>query len=91
LFVLRGAEFRDPNRLLQGSGKKVRHIVLTIAEDLYSAGIRGLIAETLGCAAPQAAATPRQRTVIKSVSAKRRTRRPSPGRTGGRRKEKHDG
>jgi hypothetical protein len=81
LFFLTGADLRGPRRLLRGNGRRVRHTVLTSAEDLDSAGIRELIAQAVRSAAPPSAVGPRHRTVIKSVSAKRRPRRPGPARS----------
>src|SRR5580658_11244844 len=43
LFFLQGAGLPDPNKLLKGSGKVVRHIVLAAAEDLDKPAIRGLM------------------------------------------------
>src|SRR4051794_8310361 len=47
LFFLRGAGLHDPRRLLKGSGKVVRHIVLADAADLDEPAVRDLMARAL--------------------------------------------
>ena len=47
LFFLQGAGLADPRRLLKGSGKIVRHIVLASAADLDLAAIQDLMAKAL--------------------------------------------
>jgi hypothetical protein len=77
LFFLRGATLPDPGKLLQGSGKQVRHIVLEDAGVLERPSVQKLISEALRrAAAPIDPAAPR-RIIIKSVSARQRPRRPS--------------
>lgn len=75
LFFLNGAGLPDPHKLLKGSGKKVRHIVLKDAADLDSPPVQDLMAHAL-----ERADTPLDgdggRIVIKAVSAKQRPRRP---------------
>jgi len=57
LFFLQGAGLPDPKRLLKGSGKVVRHIVLASAADLDQPAIQGLMATALQRAgAPEDAA-----------------------------------
>jgi hypothetical protein len=75
LFFLKGATLPDPRRLLKGSGKRVRHIVLEDATVLSRPGVRRLIAAALK-AAPWPAGRGR-RVVVKSISAKQRPRRPA--------------
>ncbi len=80
LFFLDGVKLKDPHKLLQGSGRQVRGVRLASADELDQPSIRALIEQAI---APHtqafAAATP-LRTVIRSVSAKQRARRPSPAR-----------
>jgi hypothetical protein len=75
LFFLQGAKLPDPNALLKGSGKTIRHIVLNDARDLDDAKVRALINAAVKRAAQIDPSAPR-RVVIKSVSAKQRPRRP---------------
>jgi hypothetical protein len=76
-FLQAGPALRDPNRLLKGSGTRVRNIPLTSAADLDTAPIRALIAEALERARVPIDASARRRLVIKSISPKQRARRPS--------------
>ena len=77
LFFLQGAALPDPHKVLKGSGKLVRHLVLQSAADLERPELRQLMAAALQRspkALDPAAGSP---IVIKSVSAKQRPRRPS--------------
>jgi hypothetical protein len=77
LFFTHGAGLPDPKKLLKGSGKRVRHLVLESAAALDQPEVRALVDQALarGKAFPQ---TGRGRIVIKSVLAKQRPRRPKP-------------
>ena len=76
LFFLQGAKLADPARLLRGSGKQARHIVLEDPADLESPALQALMTQALARAsAPFQSETP-NRIVIKSVSARQRPRRP---------------
>lgn len=77
LFFLQGAGLADPARLLKGSGKVVRHIVLASAADLDLPAIRELMAQALRRAEAGIDPTVPGRLVIRSVSAKQRPRRPA--------------
>ena len=77
LFFLRGADLPDPQKLLKGSGKVVRHIVLGSAVDLDKPAINALMKRALKCAAKPINGTSPGRIVIKSISAKQRPRRPA--------------
>ena len=76
LFFLQGAGLPDPNKLLKGSGKVVRHIVLAAAADLDKPAIQALMTIALNRARapidPDAPGT----LEIRSISAKQRPRRP---------------
>jgi hypothetical protein len=71
-----GAALPDPERLLVGSGARIRHVAIAAAADLRRPGVRRLIAAAIvqgrkaGAPAPKAA-----RSIVKAVSAKKR--RPS--------------
>jgi hypothetical protein len=77
LFFLQGAGLPDPNRLLKGSGKVARHLVLEDAEDLDRPAVQELIARALERARTPLDGTGPSRIVIKSVSARQRPRRPA--------------
>ncbi len=76
LFFTRGAALTDPHGLLQGSGSKMRHIVVKGAAMLDSGPVRALLKEAL---ATHPTRMPKSggRTIVKSVSAKQRPRRPT--------------
>ena len=76
-FLQNGPKLPDPNRLLKGSGSRVRSIPLKSAADLDAPPIRVLIAEALDRATVPIDASARRRLIIKSISAKQRPRRPS--------------
>jgi hypothetical protein len=77
LFFLRGADLPDPQKLLKGSGKVVRHVVLESAADLDKPAVKALMKRALErCDKPINSAAP-GRIIIKSVSAKQRPRRAS--------------
>ena len=71
LFFLDGAKLRDPKKILTGSGKIVRHIVLKSADDLDKLEVRELMKQALG-----KTSFDERRLVIKSISKKQRPRRP---------------
>jgi hypothetical protein len=75
LFFLQGAGLPDPNRLLKGSGKIARHIVLEDADDLDRPAVQELIAVALERARVPLDGAGERRLIIKSVSAKQRPRR----------------
>jgi hypothetical protein len=77
LFFLQGAGLPDPEGLLQGSGKVVRHIVLKSAEDLDKPAVQDLISGALACARTPFVRGASGRLLIKSVSVRQRPRRPA--------------
>ena len=77
LFFLYGAGLKDPKSLLEGKGSRVRSIRLKSAQDLDRADIRKLISQALAPHRDALAECPRRRLIIKSISPKRRPRRPS--------------
>jgi Domain of unknown function (DU1801) len=76
LCFLQGARLADPNKLLKGSGKVVRHIRLADADDLDKPVIEDLIARALKSARVPIDGTTKSQLIIKSISAKQRPRRP---------------
>ena len=76
LFLVGGPQLDDPAGLLKGDGGTMRHIVLDDPHRLESAAVRDLMAQATALAGnPFDAAQPSQ-TLIKSISAKQRPRRP---------------
>ena len=78
LFFARGARLPDPDGVLRGTGKQIRHVVLERIEVLNSAPVRRLMKDAVATH-PVPFGPGRGRTIIKSVSAKQRPRRPAQG------------
>ena len=74
-FLQNGPRIPDPDQLLQGSGNVVRHVRLTSAEDLDKPAVKRLIRETLRMAEVPIKRSAKGRMLIKSVSARRRSRK----------------
>lgn len=77
LFFLHGAALRDPNGLLEGQGKQVRSVRLKDPENINTLEVEALIAQAV---LPHGSAfldAPTLTTIVKSVSAKQRPRRPT--------------
>lgn len=77
LFFLKGARLPDPERVLQGAGSTVRHVVLDGPQDLDRPAIKALMAEAVRRSDPPFDPKGKRRLVIKSVSARQRPRRPA--------------
>jgi len=77
LFVMNGVQLPDPEGLLKGSGKGVRHIVLEDASTLDKPAVRAIMRLALERAPKKLDKKVPSRIVIKSISAKQRPRRPS--------------
>jgi hypothetical protein len=77
LFFLRGAALPDPERLLRGSGSRVRHVVLASADDLDAPALRGLVEEAISRAPAPFEPRGLGQVVVKSISARQRPRRPA--------------
>ena len=78
LFFADGKALRDPEKLLQGSGTRMRHIVLRTPGDLDSSGVAALMAQALRKAPTPIEPGARRRLVIQAVADRQRPRRPSP-------------
>ena len=72
-----GASLVDKEKLLHGNGNVVRHIRLSSPSVLDAPGVIALIAQAVERSNVEIPASQRSRTIIKSISAKRRPRRPS--------------
>jgi hypothetical protein len=75
-FIQDAPSLPDPERLLQGSGKVVRHIKLSSARDLDSPPIRALIKAAVRQSDVPFDRGAVSRLVIRSISPKQRPRRP---------------
>ena len=88
LCFLKGASLADPKKMLKGSGNVVRNIRLSSPAHLEDPDVERLVAAAIVAAEPSFendAAGPR--TIVKSISAKQRPRRPGQP---GARKSKRD-
>ena len=81
LCFLKGAKLADPKKLLRGGGNIVRNIRLAAAKDLEDPDVHGFVTAAIDAAAPSFPGGGPPRTIVKSVSAKQRPRRPSAART----------
>ena len=77
LFFFHAAGLPDPQKLLKGRGKAIRHLVLEDAAVLDTPGVQALVASALERAAKPLDGKSPGRLVIKSISAKQRPRRPA--------------
>jgi hypothetical protein len=77
LFFLWGKKLRDPEKLLKGSGKQVRSLVIENAGTLDDPAVEDLIAEALERAATPIDPTATRRITIRAIAAKQRPRRPA--------------
>jgi hypothetical protein len=77
LFFLYGATLADPQELLEGAGTQVRGIRLAAPADFDKPAVRALIAQACAPVAEALALAPPLHTVIKTVAAKQRARRPA--------------
>ena len=75
-FLQSGTKLPDPQKLLRGSGSRVRNVRLSSAKDLSTPAVKALLAESLRRAGVPIDPKARGRLIIKSISAKQRPRRP---------------
>lgn len=73
---LKGAKLSDPKKILRGSGSTVRNVRLIPPMHLDEPEVQRLIADAIAAAKPDFPGDGAPRTIIKSVSAKQRPRRP---------------
>lgn len=78
-FLLNGVRLRDPECFLQGSGNRVRHVVLENPATLDDPAVRDLMEQALELSPKAIDRKQERRLIIKSVSAKQRPRRPGAG------------
>ena len=77
LFFLHGATLTDPHQRLEGSGVQVRGIRLKSPADFEQPDVRSLIAQACAPVCNDLAQAPPLQSVVKSVVAKQRARRPA--------------
>jgi hypothetical protein len=77
LHFLHGATLADPEKILQGAGSQGRYVRLETPADLDRPPLQALIQGAIVSSRGSIQATPRGYTVIKSVSARQRSRRAS--------------
>jgi hypothetical protein len=77
LFFFRGSDLDDPAGLLEGEGAQVRSIMLASLSLLDEPPIRALMDQAMARARRPIDPSARSRTLIKSVSAKQKPRRPA--------------
>ena len=76
LFFLQGKTLNDPTHILEGSGSQVRSVRLQPLAKLQEPAVRALIIAAKAAASSALDTSPPFSTIIKSVSAKQRERRP---------------
>jgi hypothetical protein len=77
LCFLKGAKLSDPKKLLRGGGNIVRNIRLTSPAQIEEPDVMKLVLQAIAAAVPRFPADGKEpRTIIKSISAKQRPRRP---------------
>jgi hypothetical protein len=77
LCFVRGAALDDPKRVLDGEGNQVRFLPLTPLSILDQPDVRALWDQALANAIVPISAAGTGRTLVKSISAKQRPRRPA--------------
>jgi hypothetical protein len=77
LFFFQGKYLSDPEKLLQGSGARIRSIRLQPVSLVKSEAVHALLTQAIAKSKHELAAAPALSTRIKSVVAKQRPRRPS--------------
>jgi hypothetical protein len=77
LFFLHGTDLQDPEGLLEGEGSQVRSIRLEAPAVIDTPDVQALIAQAALAHAAAFLVAPTLTTVVKSVAAKQRPRRPA--------------
>ena len=76
LFFLHGADLRDPRSRLEGQGKQVRSVRLQDPAEIDTTEVQAFITQAVRPHASAFRAAPPLTTIVKSVVAKQRPRRP---------------
>jgi hypothetical protein len=77
---LQGVKLPDPQKLLKGNGKQVRHIRLDTAKILDKPAVKKLISQAVAYGGKPLRANNPERMIIKCISANQRPRRPAAAR-----------
>jgi hypothetical protein len=77
LFFLQAKGLHDPEQRLRGTGKVVKHIVLSTPAILDDPYVEALMRDAVSKAVTPFSADTKHRLIIKSISAKQRPRRPA--------------
>ncbi len=77
LFFAQGKGLRDPEKLLKGSGNRVRNVVLESAGMLDDPAVKELIAEAVERAAVPFDFSKKRKLMIRAIAPKQRPRRPA--------------
>jgi hypothetical protein len=77
LFFLQGAALPDPDKILRGSGKAAKHVVLPSIATLKTQAVQALMREAVARAKVAFDPCAEHRLIIKSISEKQRPRRPA--------------
>jgi len=78
LFFLQARGLPDPDKILKGSGKVARRVVLPSCDALDDPAVQSLMREAKARAKVPFSAQGKRRLIIKSISATQRPRRPGP-------------
>ena len=76
LFFLYGAALPDPKKILKGSGKQVRSILIKDAAELDKPEVRAVMDAALDAADPPIDPKAKRRMVIRAIAPKQRPRQP---------------
>jgi hypothetical protein len=76
LFFMQGAKLKDPTKRLRGTAK-IKNVILESAKTLDEPAVRALLASALDVAIVAPRGTAKPVTIIKSISAKQRPRKPA--------------
>jgi hypothetical protein len=76
LFFLQGAALPDPDKILRGSGKVAKHVVLPSTGTLKTPALQALMREAVARAKVGFDPSAKHCLIIKSIAAKQRPRRP---------------
>ncbi|MEO7368160.1 MAG: hypothetical protein ABIZ36_09395 [Gemmatimonadaceae bacterium] len=77
IYFITGAALADKDKLLQGTGNVVRHMRLSSPGILDHPDVKALMKQAVDRSTVKIPATQRSQMIIKSISAKRRPRKPS--------------
>ena len=79
IFFFNGATLKDPDNLLRGSGKKIRHLVLQPNAAVGDRSVRTLLSQTVKATEFSFADKAKRVTLIKAALTHKRPRRPTRG------------